>query len=1050
MLMPLASLRITVTLLVLSMILVFVGTLAQVDAGIWYVQKRYFHAVWTWVDFALFFPRPTEAGQKGIGGGFPMPGGYLLGLLLLINLAAAYVTKFRLSWKDVVLLPALAVSLGLGYLVLGHPPFAVAVQSALGWEKGGVYYLLCLFAPVVLAPILLAVLPLHKKRTGIILIHMGILLLLVGEGITSRLQREHQMVIDEGQTARFVQDSRKAELAITDTSPADHDEAVLVPQGVLEKKGVVRWAPLPFDLRIDEYYPNSQLLGPMQAGENKPRATAGIGTKVSIAGVPKFTGTEAQNIDMPGGYVTLLDRQTGAEMGTYLLSSDSRFPTVSGPQEFQAGGKTYTVQLRYKREYKPYAFTLIDFAHDVYTGTNRPKNYSSRVRITDPGNKVDREVLIRMNEPLRYAGETFYQSSFMGETTTVLQVVRNPGWLMPYVACTVGGAGLTLHFGITLLNFLRKQKKREVGGKSEIRNSKSETNSKGEIGNFKTGMWAWVVPGFVVAVFAIYVLSKTMPEGGKSAFDLGTFARVPLSFEGRTMPMDSLARNSLKVLAERERVKVDGKTKAPAEWLLDMLAKPEDADKYPVFRIDNHEVQALVRVGEEAKFYSWEQFRPHFKDVEREFERTRSLPAKQRGVFEKKILDFSHKLEHYIRLGRQAGMLYFVPPAAEGQDWRRLGDVLAEAEDPERVTDPAAANVVKMLRAYRAGDAPAFNAAVAGYERAVAEKAPKAVTKARFETWFNHFDPFMQCMAMYVVVFVLAVCSWVGWSRPLARAAFWLLGLTLLVHTFGLIGRVYISGRPPVTNLASSAIFIAWGGVLLAAALEWVHKNAVGSVSAAAIGFTSLLISDQLALSRELSPNGDTMEVLQAVLDTNFWLATHVVTITLGYAATFLAGLIAIIFVVRGLFTSGISAEDTKASGRMIYGVVCFAALFSFVGTVLGGIWADQSWGRFWGWDPKENGAVLIVLWNAAILHARWGGIVRERGLALMAIFGNVVTAWSWFGTNMLGVGLHSYGFMDSAMYWLLVFVASQVTLIAAGLLPLRFWRSFGPTASPA
>ena len=106
----------------------------------------------------------------------------------------------------------------------------------------------------------------------------------------------------------------------------------------------------------------------------------------------------------------------------------------------------------------------------------------------------------------------------------------------------------------------------------------------------------------------------------------------------------------------------------------------------------------------------------------------------------------------------------------------------------------------------------------------------------------------------------------------------------------------------------------------------------------------------------------------------------------------------------------------------MVYGIVCFATLFSFVGTVLGGIWADQSWGRFWGWDPKENGALLIVLWNAIILHARWGGLVRERGLMNLAIFGNIVTAFSWFGVNMLGIGLHSYGFMDAAFKWLMLF----------------------------
>ncbi len=134
---------------------------------------------------------------------------------------------------------------------------------------------------------------------------------------------------------------------------------------------------------------------------------------------------------------------------------------------------------------------------------------------------------------------------------------------------------------------------------------------------------------------------------------------------------------------------------------------------------------------------------------------------------------------------------------------------------------------------------------------------------------------------------------------------------------------------------------------------------------------------------------------------------------------------------------------------KMIYGVVCCATLLSFTGTVLGGIWADQSWGRFWGWDPKENGALLIVIWNALVLHARWGGMVKQRGMAQLAIAGNIVTSWSWFGTNMLGVGLHSYGFMPAALAWLLVFAVSQLVVIGIGWIPLRHWLSFQKTPLP-
>jgi len=205
-----------------------------------------------------------------------------------------------------------------------------------------------------------------------------------------------------------------------------------------------------------------------------------------------------------------------------------------------------------------------------------------------------------------------------------------------------------------------------------------------------------------------------------------------------------------------------------------------------------------------------------------------------------------------------------------------------------------------------------------------------------------------------------------------------------------------------------------------------------------------------MLIAHNLATSGDTLEMMQAVLDTNFWLATHVTCVTLGYTATFAAGALGTLYVLLGVFTRRLDEPTRRTLGQMTYGVVCFATLFSFVGTVLGGIWADQSWGRFWGWDPKENGALLIVLMNALVLHARWGGLVKQRGIAVLAVAGNIVTAWSWFGVNMLGVGLHSYGFMEGAFRWLLTYVVSQLVVIGIGLVPQRYWRSFAPQARAA
>ena len=183
-------------------------------------------------------------------------------------------------------------------------------------------------------------------------------------------------------------------------------------------------------------------------------------------------------------------------------------------------------------------------------------------------------------------------------------------------------------------------------------------------------------------------------------------------------------------------------------------------------------------------------------------------------------------------------------------------------------------------------------------------------------------------------------------------------------------------------------------------------------------------------------------EMMRAVLVSNFWLATHVTVITFGYSAMFFAGSLALIFTVLGLFSKNFDKKSAKSVVSMVYGITCFACLFSLVGTILGGIWADQSWGRFWGWDPKENGALMIVVMGAIVLHARWGGIVKERGLMALAICGNIVTVWSWFGTNLLGVGLHAYGFTSSGFWWTIGFAASQIFFIILVTLPWRYWRS--------
>lgn len=549
----------------------------------------------------------------------------------------------------------------------------------------------------------------------------------------------------------------------------------------------------------------------------------------------------------------------------------------------------------------------------------------------------------------------------------------------------------------------------------------------------------WMVTATAALGLALVVFFPPEPPG---PMKLEEFGKIPVVDGGRIKPLDTLARNTLLVISNRQYF-VDNKDESqPAiRWLLDVMTslmqqKGSPAEQHKVFRIEHS--QLLELLGLKPRPGSWRyaigEFSDKLDELDKEANRAQKLDPKQRDLFDTKVLELAQHLQLYIELAKLRTPLA-VPPESQGQEWQPL--IMAMFDMKQNGTqNPAAAALGKILIAYANGEAGEFNRLVASYRQLINDRMPQVAPKADFEAFFNRVEPFYLCSLLYVLVALLACVSWVAYAEPLNRSAFWLTVLTVIVHTWALGARMYIQGRPPVTNLYSSAVFIGWGCVLMGLVLEAIYKNSVGNLLAGVTGALTLVIAHNLAAG------GDTLEMMQAVLDTNFWLATHVTCVTIGYAATFLAGFLGMVLILRGLLTPTLDREAYKTLGSMIYGIVCFATFFSFTGTVLGGIWADQSWGRFWGWDPKENGALIIVLWNALILHARWGGMVQQRGMAVLAVFGNIVTAWSWFGVNMLGVGLHSYGFMSGAVFWLLAFVGSQLALIGLGLIPMRHWRS--------
>ncbi|MEP6686351.1 MAG: cytochrome c biogenesis protein CcsA [Verrucomicrobiota bacterium] len=588
----------------------------------------------------------------------------------------------------------------------------------------------------------------------------------------------------------------------------------------------------------------------------------------------------------------------------------------------------------------------------------------------------------------------------------------------------------------------------------------------------------------LLAASAVFVLAPLFQHDPESGFHLREFGRLPVLLNGRVKPLDTVARNSLLIIHGRQTVHLEhGATLSAIDWLAELLMNADHADQREIFVIRNPETLAALGWGADAgKYFSFQQLFPHVQEIEQQAKFAQKVDAQLRSPFQRDIIklyervmlyhhlknsieipgtdDFKNEIEELVKtihpspipiesgisadgLQRYAFLSetgYFfpippVPPKTDPHLWRKMGESILDFVTTGN-SHPAVKAYAAMASAYATDDRAVFNAALSEYGGWLRGHFAARVAKTNVESVFNTLQPFYSAMVIYVLIFILACASWLVWPQSFGRYAYALLIFAFIVHTCGLVTRMYLEGRPPVTNLYSSAVFIGWAAVLLGIVLERFYRNAIGSATAAMMGFITLLIAHHLSM------DGDTMEMMRAVLDTNGWLATHVVCVTLGYASTFLAGFLALTYIVRGSLTQSLDSATARSLARMVYGIVCFATLFSFVGTILGGIWADQSWGRFWGWDPKENGALLIVLWNAIILHARWGGLVRQRGLMVMAVFGNIVTSWSWFGVNMLGIGLHSYGFMDRAFPWLIAFGASQLIFMALGSLPLHFWRS--------
>ena len=445
----------------------------------------------------------------------------------------------------------------------------------------------------------------------------------------------------------------------------------------------------------------------------------------------------------------------------------------------------------------------------------------------------------------------------------------------------------------------------------------------------------------------------------------------------------------------------------------------------PIFGVDNENVAQELGI-EKNKRYTYMEMQRIRRVVDEKVPDYRKKKFNELTAEEKSMLILAFNL-HNIQQDTRTNIFRVMPPQWEDNAdvWMSPWQLIQSGRG-----SPKTAKLFALWRsladAFEQKDQEKWDqqtALLATYSQKIA-KTKISANMLTLEQNYNKWDLFTNSLALYILSFLTLVASWVWAPKWLYRISFGALALGGLVHFTGVLLRIIIMNRPPVSTLYESIIFVALVGVIFGLVLEWVRRNGLGILLASLIGIILSFVGFGYA------DDGDTMGMLVAVLNTNFWLATHVVCITIGYGCCFVGGMFGHIYLVQAIIDP--KSKKLPDIYQNMVGVSLFALFFAMFGTILGGIWADQSWGRFWGWDPKENGAMLIVLWLLFLLHGRISGKLGALGYAFGMVGTNVIVAIAWFGVNLLNVGLHSYGFTDNIANNLALFCGTEILFGAA------------------
>ena len=875
--------------------------------------------------------------------------------------------------------------------------------------------------------------PFHPKKIGIMLTHIGALLLLVGGLFTALFSSEGYIALAEGESSNIVSDYHFREFVVMDKNgkvitKLDHKNML--------SGQIINDEALPFTIKIEEYCVNCNIT----ARENKTDDYQGMAMHMQLSAAPIKNNDEE---NMAGLTYSVYD----ADQKAIFVSIEDvpKYPS------FTVNDKEYSFALRREQRAIPFTIELLDFEKESHPGTQMAKSYQSTVLVKD--GDLQWESVISMNAPLRYKGYTFFQSSFTqtpkGEIS-VFAVVWNVGRSFPYISGIVMCLGLILHL------FLRTPK----------------TKAK------------------KLALILLALGLTPLPSHAQEAPNLDThlLGQLPILHEGRVKPIDSFARALRKELSGTEN--------SAMPWLIDVLFDPARAQDRPTLKITNPDILTLLNLDKSPnKLYSYNQVSAGLAQKQErviailqvdENEWTapqRDLIQIQRNLVTLQTLMAT--LTPFLPLNiilpetvekpfthLAAKPINFVDTITLQDDLQQtLKSIMAQkGDDIESYTNEEQALLqlsytLSMLqetgngkalfnafwsegtwrapwsminanlssdifqkwsalgKAYHQGDADQWNKAAAALHDAPLPPSIRG-NALRVEYIYNQYNPFYISFLIGLGAVGALLLSLFCYGQNLPRQIVLpLLTSGLLCQVAGIAARIYILERAPVSTLYETVLFVSCVMTIYALISYVRQRKTLWLWLCACLG----IFLQILGFSH--NQDGDSFVMLSAVLNTNFWLTTHVLCITAGYAFCAITSLLAHYALV--LMARGKDFAPQNDLFKNIHTAALISLFFAGIGTVLGGIWADQSWGRFWGWDPKENGAMLIVLWLIWSLHGRISGQLRMTGFLCALSYTSVILALSWFGVNILSVGLHAYGFTDSAAWILGAFIAIETTFIA-------------------